>query len=407
MISEMQSPSLPSAVVTEHTYLQIPSQPEWIAPAVEYLKDKAILCGVCHEARANKLMLALHEALTNSIVHGNLELASDLKEHSDTAFAEALAERAANPYYGTRPVEVHVAYDSEFCRWTFTDQGKGFDTESVLARTAEDEPEMMLASGRGVLLMRAFLDDLRYELGGRRAILTLARSSGEEKRRAPRQPVQRPIRVAPIDANGVVDWDAAHEAVAQNLSSGGIAILQSRLAGSERVLIGIDWHGEMLYVPAEVRHCQAHGGNVVELGCRFQVPSAAERNGDGDAGMESAIDGLLEQLNTNGVRPDERRVHPRAAYTARIAVEIGPDQPPVVGFGRDLSRGGISFLSSTPLPLERVTLTLPQQDRPALRLRAHIVRCHQLLSGVFDVGANFLAIAPIRDLPELEAVSVT
>src|SRR6516164_2240557 len=111
MISELQSPVLPSAVAAEHTYLQIPSQPEWIAPTVEYLKDKAVLCGACHEARANKLMLALHEALTNSIVHGNLELTSDLKEHSDTAFAEALAERAADPHYSTRPVEVHVAYD--------------------------------------------------------------------------------------------------------------------------------------------------------------------------------------------------------------------------------------------------------------------------------------------------------
>jgi hypothetical protein len=146
---------------------------------------------------------------------------------------------------------------------------------------------------------------------------------------------------------------------------------------------------------------------VVELGCRFQVPSATERNGASNAGMESAIEGLLEQLNTNGVDADERRVHPRAAYTARIVVEIGPDQPPVIGFGRDLSHGGISFLTSTPLPLERVTLTLPQQDRPTLRLRAHIVRCHQLRSGVYDVGANFLAIAPSRDRPEAETVAVS
>lgn len=397
MTSELQSPSLPSVVAAEQTYLQIPSQPEWIAPTVEYLKDKAILCGACHEGRAHTLTLALHEALTNSMIHGNLELSSDLKEQSDSAFAEALAERAADPHYAARPVEVQVAYDGEACRWSITDQGQGFDSDRALARAAQAEPEMMLASGRGILLMRAFLDDVRYELGGRRALLTLARSSGEEKRRETRHTVQRPIRVAPISDKGVVDWDAAHEAVAQNLSSGGIAILQSRLASSERVLIGIDWQGEMLYVPAEIRHCEARGGNVVELGCRFEVPATLERTSEDSDGMDSAIDGLLEQLNSGTVPPDERRIHPRAAYTARISVEIRADREPVLGFGRDLSRGGISFVTSSPLPPERVTLVLPQQNRKSLRVRALIVRCHQLLSGVFDVGAQFLSIVPTRN----------
>lgn len=394
MISEPQAPLLSSAVAAEQTYLQIPSQPEWIAPTVEYLKEKAVLCGVCHQARAKKLMLALHEALTNSIIHGNLELSSDLKERSDHAFAEALAQRAADPHYGSRPVEVSVEYDGERCHWSFTDQGKGFDVERVLARASSaDAAEMVLSSGRGILLMRAFLDDVRYEMKGRRTILTLARPSGEEKRRAPRHPLQQPIRVVPIRADGAVDWDAAHEAVAQNLSSGGIAILQGRLANSERVLIGIDWRGQMLYVPAEVRHCQSRGGDVVELGCRFQVSPAAQSSGAKSDNVERAISAMLERLTEPVLHHDERRVHPRAAFTARVTVETGPDRPPVTGFGRDLSRGGVSFLTSTPLPLDDVALTLPQPDHKTLRVLARIVRCHQLLSGIYDVGARFLEVA--------------
>lgn len=393
MTSSLPSPLLSSAVAAEQTYLQIPSQPEWIAPTVEYLKDKAVLCGVCHQTRANKLMLALHEALTNSVIHGNLELSSDLKENSDNAFAEALAQRAADPQYGTRSVDVHVSYDGERCHWVLTDQGKGFDVERVLARaSANDEPERLLASGRGILLMRTFLDDVRFELGGRRAVLTLARPSGEEKRKAPRLPVQRSVRIAPFRSDGVVDWDAAHEAVATDLSSGGIAILQDRLANSDRILIGIDWQGQMLYVPAEVRHCQARGGGVVELGCCFQVSPAAESNGSNTDGVDHAIGELLEQLDGPPVRPDERRIHPRAAYTARVTIETGPGQPSVLGFGRDLSRGGIAFLTTTPLPLEKVMLILPQPNRKPLRLLARIVRCHQLLSGIYDVGARFLDV---------------
>lgn len=394
MTSQLESPSLPSAVAAEHTFLQIPSQPEWIAPTVEFLKHKAMLCGVCHEARASKLMLALHEALTNSLVHGNLGLSSDLKERSDNAFAEALAQRAADPLYAERAIEVGIDYDGERCRWTITDQGNGFDVGRALARAEMDEPDAFLASGRGIMLMRAFLDDVRYELGGRRAVLTLARPSGEEKRRAPRLPVQRPIRVAPLDANGVVDWDAAQEAVTQNLSAEGIALLQNRLSTSGRVLLGIDWQGQMIYLPAEVRHWQARGDDMVELGCRFQLAPpvrdpAAATNGE----VSRAIDALLEQLNGQSVRSDDRRAHPRAAFTARITVEMGPDRPSVLGFGRDLSKGGVAFVTSTPLPLGNVTLALPQQERPPLRVMARIVRCAQLMAGIYDVGARFLDVA--------------
>jgi anti-sigma regulatory factor (Ser/Thr protein kinase) len=393
MISELQTPSLPAVIAAEQTYLHIPSQPEWIAPTVEYLKDKAILCGACHEARANKLMLALQEALTNSIVHGNLELSSDLKEQSDNAFAEALAVRSVDPHYGTRTVEVRIDYNGERCRWTFTDQGKGFDVERALARAANPDPEMLLSSGRGILLMRAFLDDVRYEAGGRRVVLTLARPSGEEKRRGARLPMQRPVRVAPVRADGTVDWEAAYEGIAQNLSPEGMGILQARLATSDRILIGIDWEGQMLYVPAEVRHCETRGGDMVELGCRFQVsPAVSDRAVPMSANREQAIDTLLEQLNSQTMPADERRIHPRAAFTARIHVQTTSDSEPVVGFGRDLSKGGISFLTSTPLPRESVIVSLPQPDQLMLRMGARIVRCNQLMAGIYDVGARFVDV---------------
>ncbi len=396
MTHSPQPPSLPTAVATEQTSLHIPSQPEWIEPTVEYLKQKAILCGACHPARANKLTLVLHEALTNSVIHGNLELSSDLKERGDNAFTAALAERAADPRYAERLVEVRVEYDGERCRWILTDQGKGFDVERVLTRACSDEPGLILASGRGLLLMRAFLDDLSFELRGRRAILTLKRESGAEKRCAPRLSVQRPIRVAPIDADGAVDWDAAHEAMAKNLSSGGISILQRRLADCERVLVGIDWQGEMLYVPAEVRHCQARGDDAVELGCRFQLSSpAAESTSTGN--VERDLEALLEQLSEKTACGDERRLHPRAVYTGQIGIEVGGGQASYVGFGRDLSKGGISFLSSGPLPLESAMLSLPRGDSQNLCLAARIVRCRQLMSGVYEVGARFAEVGEAMD----------
>src|SRR5436189_151468 len=99
---------LAGAVVAERSRIRIPSRPEWVPPTIEFLKQKAQLCGACHESRAGKLVLAMHEALTNAVVHGNLEVSSELKERDDDVFARALAERAADPRFASRSVVIDV-----------------------------------------------------------------------------------------------------------------------------------------------------------------------------------------------------------------------------------------------------------------------------------------------------------
>src|SRR4051794_35094994 len=175
MSAAPEKPCLPARVTAERFHLSIPSLPHWIEPTVEYLCQRAALSGSCHEARAGKLMVALHEALTNAVVHGNLEVSSELKERGDDSFARALAERAADPALAGREVEIAVDFDGAVCRWVITDQGRGFDVERVLARCLGDDPEVLLASGRGILMMHSFLDAVRFDQGGRRVTLTLER----------------------------------------------------------------------------------------------------------------------------------------------------------------------------------------------------------------------------------------
>src|SRR6516165_8724533 len=117
MDDSLPIPDVAGAVLAERCRLRIPSRPEWIAPAVEHLKERAARCGACQPSRAGKLMLALHEALTNAVVHGNLEVSSELKEQG--AFAATLAQRCADPRYTTRVVTIDVDYDGQRCEWTF------------------------------------------------------------------------------------------------------------------------------------------------------------------------------------------------------------------------------------------------------------------------------------------------
>jgi anti-sigma regulatory factor (Ser/Thr protein kinase) len=393
------TPRLPDAVAAEQTRLLLPSHPDWIEPAVEYLRDKALLCGACLESQGHRVMLALQEALSNAVVHGNLEISSELKERGDDAFARELAARAADSTYTSRRVDIQVDYNGRRCRWILTDQGKGFDVESVLRgkQEIENDPEAMLASGRGIIMMRAFMDDVQYEAGGRRLILTLRKAFGEDQRHAPRLPANERVHVAPIEENGVIDWDNAYEAMARNVSTGGMSILQARLAASQYVMIGVPSGSGYTYLPAEVRHCRSLGEDAVELGCQFQhhKPVSGLATEKAVQGLiESAIGALIDRYREQIVPADERRSFQRVSYTARIAIEAKPGQSQQFAYARDLSKGGIAFITTSPVPLEERLLLLPEGDgEGVLRVKSEIVRCARIMEGFYDVGARFLALA--------------
>jgi anti-sigma regulatory factor (Ser/Thr protein kinase) len=382
-------PNLADVLETEQVHIRIPSSLEWIEPAVEHLKNRAVAAGVCSESRSRKLMLALHEALTNSVVHGNLEAPSELKEQGDEAFVQLLAARAANPDYAQRVVDIHVSYDGDQCRWMLTDEGKGFDVARVLRRLEQPDPDELISSGRGLLMMKAFLDEVRYELGGRRVVLTLCREAGQERRRYPRLSVQHCVRVAPIDENGAVDWHAAQDGLLHNVSMEGLAVLQERLATSDRVLVGIFSEGQPLYVPAEIRHWRALADKVVELGC--QVQATAPLTALYTPSTAQAIEGFVARLSQTPQDVDERRTFPRVIYTESITIQGLNAGDPTTGFARDISKGGIAFVTTAPLSLDVRQLTLPLQGDGSLRVMARILRCTRIMEGFYDVAAQFLA----------------
>ncbi|MCS7047503.1 MAG: PilZ domain-containing protein [Gemmataceae bacterium] len=394
MSSSDDLPDVPAYLVSERTHVRLPSKPDWIEPAADWLRRKAVLAGACHESRSGKLLVAFHEALSNAIIHGNLGLSSTLKELGDDSFARALAERTADPVLSKRLVEVAVECEPDYCRWIITDEGDGFDVEAVLARGQSEDPELALASGRGILIIKSLLDEVRWELGGRRIVLGLSRSSGAEKRRALRVPRHEPVRVAPILANGDIAWDQAHSAVVRDLSTTGVGLLQDCLIQSERIVVGLTINHQTVYVPAEIKHCRSTADGLLELGCRFQTPqpdlALSTTDSLSDHDLEAAIDRLLAPASAAAKPTRERRRHPRAPYTKRVEIRAGPDAAPVVGFVRNLSRGGIALIASAPLPAE-VTIVVPTRDGSAVHaVRCRVLRCQRIVDSFYDVAAQFV-----------------
>ena len=122
-----------------------------------------------------RTQIALEEALLNATVHGNLEVSSRLREEDHDAFGEMIALRQSLPEYATRRVHVTFDVDRTAARFVIRDEGPGFDVSRLPDPRETDRIE--LASGRGVLLMRSFMDDVQYNARGNEVRMLKQRSA--------------------------------------------------------------------------------------------------------------------------------------------------------------------------------------------------------------------------------------
>ena len=126
---------------------------------------------VVDTSRESQFCMAVEEALNNAFYHGNLEISSELKEDGSSRFVELAAERELLSPWCNRIVTV-TEIVSVFGMWlTIKDDGTGFDVAAALKRC--DDPEAFLASGRGLLMMRGFTDELIFNPQGNQVTMVL------------------------------------------------------------------------------------------------------------------------------------------------------------------------------------------------------------------------------------------
>ena len=121
--------------MTEPKYfLEIESTPNNLITVEEFVNYFSVDLGLDRE-KINGLLLAVTEATTNAIIHGNKN--NKLKM-----------------------VRIYVFVDGPIVTIKIKDEGKGFDPSIVPDPT---DPENLLKdSGRGLYLMRVYMDGLSY-----------------------------------------------------------------------------------------------------------------------------------------------------------------------------------------------------------------------------------------------------
>jgi CheY-like chemotaxis protein len=143
---------------------ELENDPSLISPLVTLLRDDLLAIGVCDENSAMRAGIALEEALLNALYHGNLEVSSDLKQEDDRAFHSLATERRLLSPYCDRRTRVSARLTPDEAEFVIADEGQGFDTANL---PDPEDPEVLLRPcGRGLMLMRMFMDEVTYNSAG-------------------------------------------------------------------------------------------------------------------------------------------------------------------------------------------------------------------------------------------------
>jgi CheY-like chemotaxis protein len=162
------------ADLVDHTTLsefhfELNHDPRLIPPLVDLAQQ--MISGVGHRNPVDRVRIgvAIEQALTNALYHGNLELAAGLKipGHSSTGSSEFqtfIAQRIIDPLYANRKIHVEMRITREQAKFTIRDEGNGF---RVPAAHGIEE-----GRGRGLVLIRSFMDEVSYNERGNELTMT-------------------------------------------------------------------------------------------------------------------------------------------------------------------------------------------------------------------------------------------
>lgn len=136
---------------------------------VKYLQQTLRCVRLADEVDRLRVGIAVEEALLNALYHGNLEVSSDLKESDPNLFEETARQRSTELPYRERRIFVDVRLSREEARYVIRDEGPGFNINALPDPT--DIANLEKPSGRGILLMRSFMDEVTFNETGNQVTL--------------------------------------------------------------------------------------------------------------------------------------------------------------------------------------------------------------------------------------------
>jgi len=151
------------------TAFRLDNDPDLIATLLELIQEELDGMEMLDRMGRIRVGIALQEAVSNALYHGNLEISSELRQEDERRFYRLADERRREEPYRSRGIQVLIQIDRAAARFTITDEGPGFDTTRFAQTRGPDD--LMQIGGRGLLLIRMFMDEVSYSRGGRSVTL--------------------------------------------------------------------------------------------------------------------------------------------------------------------------------------------------------------------------------------------
>ena len=123
-------------------------------------------------SRYGNIHLALHEALVNGLIHGNLQISSDLRQSAKdyVKYSQILKDRLTDPAYARKSISIWANWDAQKLEIKIRDEGAGYS----ISTTMEKKPDTKAKSGRGLKMIASTADSCTIEDFGREITLSFA-----------------------------------------------------------------------------------------------------------------------------------------------------------------------------------------------------------------------------------------
>lgn len=150
-----------------------------IAPLIGQLEANLNRMQLCDETGLIRVAVALREALVNAIYHGNLDLSSLLLESDEGRFAELAARRPREDPFARRRVSLLARETRSEVTYVIRDEGQGFDPSTLPDPTLPQNLDRR--TGRGLFLIRTFMDEVRHNDVGNEITMIKRRDGGDRE----------------------------------------------------------------------------------------------------------------------------------------------------------------------------------------------------------------------------------
>jgi CheY-like chemotaxis protein/anti-sigma regulatory factor (Ser/Thr protein kinase) len=149
----------------------LPNDPSLIMPLIGHLEDYLKALRLCNANGLLRVAVALREALLNAMEHGNLELATELRDKDEKEYRQLADERRQKEPHRSRRVLVQAMFAPRKAVYVVRDEGHGFDRAQL---PHPSDPATLEHGGcRGLRLISTFMDEVTFNDSGNQ--ITMAR----------------------------------------------------------------------------------------------------------------------------------------------------------------------------------------------------------------------------------------